>query len=203
MSSAVATRAEVLLSLRQSAASASRKTHPTCSFLLLLSDPCCTPHTRMRVPAYAIPTTPTTTVGGAPLPGAVVEACRGDSGVVLDSALTDDSGSYRVGNLKPGNTYLMRVKLDGRVVSAHPGAKKVCWWAWVVRWGWWVGEKGEHTRLWVRNTVCCQLQTQWVYNLHSSRRGMAGWGCWTEGNTRAAQGPASYGLLRACCCLCA
>lgn len=45
---------------------------------------------------------------------------------MLDSALTDDSGAYRVGNLKPSNTFLMRVKLDGRVVSAHPAAKKVC-----------------------------------------------------------------------------
>lgn len=54
-----------------------------------------------------------------------MEACRGDSGVVLDSALTDDTGSYRVGNLKPGNTYLMRVRLDGRVISAHPTGHKV------------------------------------------------------------------------------
>jgi hypothetical protein len=57
-----------------------------------------------------------------------VEACRGDSGVVLDSALTDDVGLYRVGNLKPGHTFLMRVKLDGRVVSAHPAGKKVRGW---------------------------------------------------------------------------
>jgi len=64
-------------------------------------------------------------VGGAALSGAVVEACRGDSGVVLDSSLTDDTGAYRVGNLKPGNTYLMRVRLDGRVISAHPSGKKV------------------------------------------------------------------------------
>ena len=64
-------------------------------------------------------------VGGAPLTGAVVEACRGDSGVVLDSALTDNTGAYRVGNLKPGNTYLMRVRLDGRVITAHPSGHKV------------------------------------------------------------------------------
>lgn len=64
-------------------------------------------------------------MGGAPLAGAVVEACRGDSGVVLDSALTDEGGVYRVGNLKPGNSYLMRVRLDGRVLSAHPAGKKV------------------------------------------------------------------------------
>jgi hypothetical protein len=44
---------------------------------------------------------------------------------VLDSALTDESGAYRVGGLKPGHTYLMRVRLDGRVISAHPAGKKV------------------------------------------------------------------------------
>lgn len=54
-----------------------------------------------------------------------MEACRGDSGVVLDSALTDESGAYRVGGLKPGHTYLMRVRLDGRVISAHPAGRKV------------------------------------------------------------------------------
>lgn len=92
---------------------------------------CCHTHSTPRCCPLPPPTCKKT-VGGAPLAGAVVEACRGDSGVVLDSALTDDSGAYRVGNLKPGNTFLMRVKLDGRVVSAHPAAKKVCTCAWVL-----------------------------------------------------------------------
>lgn len=59
--------------------------------------------------------------------GAVIEACQGSgaASVVLDSSVTDESGAYRVGNLKPGHTYDMRVKLDGRVISAHPAGKKV------------------------------------------------------------------------------
>jgi hypothetical protein len=100
-------------------------------------------------------------VGGTGLSGAVVEACRGDSGVVLDSALTDDSGAYRVGNLKPGNTYLMRVKLDGRVVSAHPTGKKVWLWPWGLAVGCWEvgGGAGGGTGAGVRG---CDGGQQWL-----------------------------------------
>eukprot|EP00775_Hariotina_reticulata_P012385 gene12385-12519_t len=68
-----------------------------------------------------------TSVGGSPLAGAVVEACQGSgsAAVVLDSSVADDSGAYRIGNLKPGYTYEMRVKLDGRVISAHPISRTV------------------------------------------------------------------------------
>jgi len=31
----------------------------------------------------------------------------------------------RIGNLKPGTSYETRVKLDGRVISAHPISRKV------------------------------------------------------------------------------
>jgi hypothetical protein len=59
---------------------------------------------------------------------------------VLDSALTDESGSYRVGGLRPGNTYLMRVRLDGRVISAHPAGRKVT--------GFFVWDGGGGLHLW-------------------------------------------------------
>lgn len=66
-------------------------------------------------------------VGGSPLAGAGVEACEGSgaAAVVLDSSVTDASGQYRIGNLKPGVTYTIRVRLDGRVTSAHPASVQV------------------------------------------------------------------------------
>lgn len=67
-------------------------------------------------------------MGGSPLAGAVVEACEGSgaAAVMLDSSVTDESGHYRIGNLGPGVSYTTRVKLDGRVTSAHPASVKVC-----------------------------------------------------------------------------
>ncbi|KAF6253185.1 hypothetical protein COO60DRAFT_1703943 [Scenedesmus sp. NREL 46B-D3] len=66
-------------------------------------------------------------VGGSPLAGAVVEACQGSgaAAIVLDSSATDELGEYRIGNLKPGVAYQIRVRLDGRVVGAHPAAQQV------------------------------------------------------------------------------
>jgi hypothetical protein len=57
----------------------------------------------------------------------VIEVCQGSgaAAVVLDSSVTDDAGKYRVGNLKPATAYEVRVRLDGRVISAHPASQQV------------------------------------------------------------------------------
>lgn len=66
-------------------------------------------------------------VGGNPMAGAAVEACQGSgaAAAVLDSSVTDDAGQYRIGNLRPGAAYELRVRFDGRVVSAHPASQQV------------------------------------------------------------------------------
>jgi hypothetical protein len=58
-----------------------------------------------------------------------VEVCQGSgaAAVVLDSSVTEDAGEYRIGKLKPGAAYEMRVRLDGRVISAHPASQQVRW----------------------------------------------------------------------------
>jgi protocatechuate 3,4-dioxygenase beta subunit len=76
---------------------------------------------RAPLPAIAPPA-----VTGAPLPGAVVEACQADAaGTVVDSAAADDRGAYRVSNLRPGATYALRVKLQAGLTSAHPASQQV------------------------------------------------------------------------------